>query len=539
MLTEYGLDAAASNQRRDLAVRSQPSEAATPAATRKRNSLASARSLAGRLRLWQARHSLEAIYASAAAMAGGWLFLFWRYSLFRVGKVPRFGFGEVKPESQLALDLAAFVLIWAGYLGGYHFLRRSRKWIGAMLGAIAGSVLLAVVLNALLYPMGALDFYHYLMTVDMAFRHHVNPYLVTYRQLPAPDVWAKYGFVFNLPLGYGPGWLLLSLLPAPLAGLTDVMRTVFVYKGYTLLLFAGTAVAIWWQQGKGRAGLLAAYLFVANPLVLFEGLANAHNDVMVALFLVLAVVALEKRSLLALPALVASALIKFTTAPLGLLFLAWMIYRRWPLKRVLASAALCLPVMAAAILPFWSGGRLIGGMMRGSTAYLRTFYSSSLLSLGREWAIVSGRADPNALIRYGVLILGALTILVVALSRRRTSPIPAALAILLLVTQLATNLFPWYLVTVVPLIAMYNEEQERWYLFMATLLGLVYYPISTWVWARLPKDPPAVHIYQALLLTVPILVYLEYRLGQFLLPHLRFTRRPRGMDRHYPPLPGA
>ena len=128
--------------------------------------------------------------------------------------------------------------------------------------------------------------------IKLAYSYERNPYLTTffaYRH----DPFALPAFLINVPLFYGPVWLLASALPVAIAGFASVVGLLLVMKLCNFFLLAATGFAIYQSPADSRDGVLAAYLFLANPLVVFEGIANAHNDVlmtaliMAALFVLL------------------------------------------------------------------------------------------------------------------------------------------------------------------------------------------------------------------------------------------------------------
>ncbi|MHB0877748.1 MAG: glycosyltransferase 87 family protein [Anaerolineae bacterium] len=485
----------------------------------RRDGASSGRLLASVPRLWPwafggdgviaaiARHEF---LAPLALTVIGWTVLAWRYPVTRLIDLPAFWFGAVKPHYRLIPDTLALGLVWLGYLWGYLWLRNARTRARAAMIGLGLSLAVASLANVLLYPVGARDVFHYLMTLDIYVKHHANPYLVVYASLPQ-DIFARYGFVFDAPLGYGPGWLFLSLLPAPLAGFESVLRTLLVYKGYNLLLVLGTAWVIWEYRGRGKAGLIGAYLFALNPLVLFEGVGNGHNDVLGALFLVLAVVALQRRSWLSLPFLAVATAVKFYTAPIALVFAVVMLRRRWPLSRMILSGAAALAVVALMAAPFWDGGAMLAGLRTGSQEYMRGLYSASVLSLAREAATELGLASAGTVEMVSGLTLAALTLGVALLGRRRTDAAPTVGIVLAGAMLLATNFLPWYLLTLVAVIALERGEGSLGYLFPGTLLGLLYYFFSIGSWWRMPSRPLLVHLVEACVITVPLIVFIVTR----------------------------
>ena len=81
-----------------------------------------------------------------------------------------------------------------------------------------------------------------------------------------------------------------------MVGFETIVTLLGALKLFNVVLLALTGLLIYRSHGDDRAGWLGVYLFLANPLVLFEGVGNAHNDVLMTLFLVAALVAFRRKS---------------------------------------------------------------------------------------------------------------------------------------------------------------------------------------------------------------------------------------------------
>jgi hypothetical protein len=275
------------------------------------------------------------------------------------------------------------------------------------------------------------------------------------------------------------------------------------------------------------------------------------------LFLVAALVAFGRKSALAAPLLVLSALVKFFTAALGPLFLVAAFRDRWGWRRLAIAALLSLCVTVVTVAPFWSGGAMLDGLRR-ATAKSQEMNHVSLLSLAQQAVRtqpVAERVAPLFTLGQGcgtrsqlggtplgtggatntcrswwiplsvreTFVSRAATILFVALAlmvavavARGRSLEEAAVDTLLLFLLLMTNLYPWYLIPIVAVLALHSDRLSRAYLFAATGLGLAYYPF--YVFARFGHHWPelTIHLFLAPFLTVPMLVFLGAEVGRFL-----------------------
>jgi hypothetical protein len=355
-------------------------------------------------------------------------------------------------------------------------------------------------------------------------------------------------FLVDVPLFYGPVWLIVSGWPFTLVGFSSVGSAVVTLKLLNVGLLALTGLLLFRAAPGPRVGWQRLYLFLANPLVLFEGIGNVHNDVMMTLLLVSAFVALRSRSPWAGGALVLSALVKPFTIVLAPLFLVASCRQRLGWRRAGATLALCGGLIVLIVLPYWADGAMLAGWHKGTTKS-QDMDHVSLLSLAHQaarsaptaawfvplrtmnptcWSVPGLRASspsssetrscrrrwvPFPMMKERIRIVFLILFLLVGgamvVAAARGWPVEsAAVGVLLLFLLLLTNLYPWYLIPVFALLVMRPTPRGLGYLFVATTLGLAYYP--AYVFARIDRPLPELqrHLFLALFLTVPILLYL-------------------------------
>ena len=511
---------------------------------------------------WSARRlnttrAVLALWLLALAAAAGWgLFASW-YSLpanetnthFAFEKIPG-GFASLILRGTLLLFLTLGVI----YAAGYILLSRQQRLSQGAKTAIVLFISLPAIANLFVYPVGALDVFNYMIELKLAYGYGENPYLVTFAG-HRDDPFALPAFLVNIPLFYGPVWLIAYGLPVAVAGFGTIMGLLGALKLFNLGLLALTAVLIYHSQENDRAGWVAVYLFMANPLVLFEGIGNAHNDVLMTLFLVAALLAFRRKWAIGGPLLTLSALVKVFTIVLGPLLLAVTLRDRWGWRRVALSGALALLVVVISVRPYWADGAMIDGLRQG-TKMSQEMNHVSILSLSHQVVktpSVSPRLDPLFAIESkvpsfvlgtsspmpdweakpfprhlsiedkktiitrvcaGVFVALALAI-AVAVFRGRTME-AGIVDTMMLFSLLLTNLYPWYLIPIVACLALWQSRRGLAYLFVGTTLGLAYYP--AYVYARFGSgwDELTLHLFLALFLTVPILIYLIAGFSGFL-----------------------
>ncbi len=472
------------------------------------------------------------LLALAAVSTVQWLLLYRWYGLldnrdnthFAFEKIPGWWDNPIMRET-----LVIFLVVSAAFATTLVLVRTLDTM--PMLGAL-GVIALVVgpaLANVWLYPMGALDVFNYLVELKLTYHFDQNPYIVTFEAY-REDPFALPAFLVTVTLFYGPAWLLASGIPGLVTGYDDVITTLVGLKLFNVVLIGITALLIAWYHRNRRLAWLGAAMFAANPLVLFEGVANAHNDVLLTVFVVGAMLALERRSPLAGPLLALSALVKLYTVALAPIFIVVALRQHWSWKRIGITVVLTAVTVVATATPFWGDGELVDGL-RAGLEESQEMDHVSLLSLTRQYQqnqIAEDRPDTEfALSRpsfeivpldqqdetrrwfTAAFVAGAL-LLAWSVWKGRP-PALASAETLLLLYLLLTNLYGWYLIPVIALLALYPDRLSRWYVVIATTLGLSYYGAFVYGhfnsgWSRF-----TVHQFLALFLTVPILVYLLTR----------------------------
>lgn len=226
---------------------------------------------------------------------------------------------------QQSLDVGAVLLALYSYWHGYRLLDSSAN------GATRAVVIVAsglAFLNAALPPFSSNDVYAYVSQGWEQYHYHLNPYLRNVRSIagaqhdPMLCEWFKqdlcaYGFLFarleSLLARLGDGNLYLTML---LFKMTDLVA----YAANAWLIFViGTRLNI-------KRVDLALYLYLWNPMILIHQLSNGHNDLLMAVFVMLAIYfAVIELWPLVLPAIVVGLLVKWIAGvvlPFAFVFVA-------------------------------------------------------------------------------------------------------------------------------------------------------------------------------------------------------------------------
>jgi hypothetical protein len=281
---------------------------------------------------------------------------------------------------------------------------------------LVGFPLLFLALLLRVYPATSVDLYDYLFRGRMLARYGANTFVQVPQDFLADSLF-DYAAWRRAVTAYGPLWEGMSWLTARLVGerphatiaiarfvspglstvysgytpaaALELLRLMLAFKGLAALGFLLCGAAIWGALGRiaPERRRLGLYLWLWNPLALWESVGAGHNDAWMALFIVLAVWAfsprqgdketrrqgamrpgapvslsssrLVSRSVWVFLALTAGGLIKFLSLFLGPVFLGAALRRlpdwRTRARLVLVAGLVCLAFAALAYAPFWAG----------------------------------------------------------------------------------------------------------------------------------------------------------------------------------------
>jgi hypothetical protein len=323
---------------------------------------------------------------------------------YRYNQLSLFGFSWVNPLARWDM-LGALGLEGLLYWVGWRAARRARgraAWMIVIWGALASGLALLFV-----YPLGSTDIFDYIVHGRMVGIYGANPFVQTGYDFPR-DLFFPYMGWPGASSAYGPVWEIMAGITARLAG-NGIIANVLAFKALNGLFLAGSigmvAAILRRMRSAERAGdgdglggpahdnVLAGVLLLAwNPIVLYETLANGHNDIVMMFWvLVAAWMLLNRRFTLTMLALLMGILVKFMPALLlpaaGLIALRELPGMRARVRFVLTIALVGGALLALAYAPFWQGPSVLGVARR------QQLFTTSLPSLIYIWLTPSLGAD--------------------------------------------------------------------------------------------------------------------------------------------------
>jgi hypothetical protein len=250
---------------------------------------------------------------------------------------------------------------------------------GAALWLILGFGVVFAVTMAFVYPITAVDVYGYIVQNLVLLDYHANPLVTPAATFSEDSMMFMAGGWAKAPAPYGPLAILLGTIPTLLVG-RNVLANLLLFKCIfsAALLFEAYLVYKILLNYAPRFALVGALFMVWNPQALFEYSANSHNDVILMLFVLLAILALtRKHHVLAFGLIIASVLFKYTTLLLVPLFFLYSLSQLTPWSKRLSYAGqsllLGVGLTVALFAPFWAGPATFQNLLDQDNQYISSF----------------------------------------------------------------------------------------------------------------------------------------------------------------------
>lgn len=159
------------------------------------------------------------------------------------------------------------------------------------------------------YPFLSRDIFNYMFYAKIVTYYHQNPYAVNPLSFPG-DPSLRYVVVPHILFPYGPTYLAASIIPSFLSG-GNMIASYFLFKLFSIGTYAsGVYVLGKWKKEWG-------VFFATSPVILVEGVINAHNDLFTLTLALWGIYFLfHKKERLARVFLLLAGLVKFFGLPL-------------------------------------------------------------------------------------------------------------------------------------------------------------------------------------------------------------------------------
>ncbi|MFH1781743.1 MAG: hypothetical protein ABH835_03980 [Patescibacteria group bacterium] len=390
-------------------------------------------------------------------------------------------------------SVALFSLASAGlivcYLFGYKKIRGLAASPSLIKAIIAFSMIFSIIL-VLIPPVGSGDIFNYILRSRILTEYGENPYLTTTSTIPqdlfyhySPEEWHE------IPMQYGPVFAFVSIGSSFLAQ-DRFMGNQLLLKIFSVLVHIGNILLIIGILSiiRPASKAVGVFLYAWNPLVLFEVANNAHNDILMAFFVLLSIfLYLKKKYLWVLPVLVCSILTKYVTLLLLPLFLYFVI-KKVPREKlawlILKTGFICLLGTVVFYWPFWEGWKIFNSL--AVQTKLISFFNFSLIpmlifgltqlaSLVMPIDIFEAISLVRLVAFYSFLI-GYVCLMYKIIKNPAKEIVYSTFIIIISYVAIGVvSLQSWYFLWFFPLAALIDKKWVRATLFLLTAVGLLSY----------------------------------------------------------------
>jgi alpha-1,6-mannosyltransferase len=245
-----------------------------------------------------------------------------------------------------------------------------------------------------LYPVTATDLFQYVLRARVWVVHGANPMTVAPAAFPDDPLLPFAGEWKGIVSPYGPAWELLAAGIASL-GFTGAVSGALAYKAVACVAYLVCLAVLDWGTRRGAepgANVRSLMLFAWNPLVLLQGVGNGHNDVVMLAWMLLAMVAWQRRLagewaswLIASAAVALAVLTKASAALMGLLLVVVVLRDQLGWRRrgtaLVGMATVTAALTLLAYLPFWPPWQSIAGVLDE----MSNRYTYTIAAMVRLW----------------------------------------------------------------------------------------------------------------------------------------------------------
>jgi hypothetical protein len=372
--------------------------------------------------------------------------------------------------------LALLPLFWKGY-------QQISKADNPPIRTIVGFAAVFCLFAFLTIPFHSTDIFGYINRGWQETHYGQNSYTQFLNNIPnwQQDPMLRWHWIYN-PNPYGFLFTLLARLLCWL-GNGNWLLTLALFKATNVLTYVMMAWIIW--SASRRLPYLksatALYLFLWNPLILMHHIANGHNDILTGLFVGLALyLAITKRYLWIVPALVAATLLKFAPGVLIPVAIIFVIKNKsWKIAALSCLIGLALfGVVSFPYLRDWNS--LLLEDMRGNATLIDNSLHSLLIHIFENLArVFSGLAPFHSFVNSAIKTVLRVGLLIFLLYQWLKIPkdftvrkltFKTVLILFALICVASSKFNAWYLGIILPS-ALLLEDDDDWLRRLVVLIS--------------------------------------------------------------------
>lgn len=387
--------------------------------------------------------------------------------------------------SQKIIETIFFMGLWTGIAVLYFYFIKNCNMIFPNLKSLIKFVLIVAVLFIIILPMTSTDIFYYIGTGWSEAHYGVNPYYISVNELMENNEQASQdvmllkmkGIWSGQTIVYGPIWPLVCNILSHLS-FGNLGLALFLYKIFNLLLHLANTYFVYKIANQSKK---YSILYALNPLILFEGLSNVHNEMLVIFFILAAIYFLitRRKILPAIILLACATAVKYFAILLAPFFVLYYYRKENILRKIAYSflwALVFLVVLGACYSLYMQDFYVLKGILTQQGKFANSFFTSiAIQNFG--FVIILSR---GCMLAYIVLyIIGIVRLFVYPKEYTWEEMMQKYNGLLLLfIFMTITNLQPWYFIWILPTVFWQKDNTQKLLQAMtviATLSTIVYF----------------------------------------------------------------
>lgn len=386
-----------------------------------------------------------------------------------------------------------FVGVFIGLFILYIYMIKNVNKLFVSNHSLTKYIIIVSAIFCIMLPMTSTDVFYYIGTGWSEAKYKINPYYTSVNDilkqqeeaeqqldkmlLKTPAVWRDQTIV------YGPIWPMICKI---LSGLSfgNVGLALAIYKIFNLILHLINCYIIYKLTNKKKFVLL----YALNPMVLFNGLCNVHNDILsIALILIALYFFKQKKNVALTVIFTALATAVKYYAILLIPFLIIYYYRKEkPLKRIVYSilwAILFVTVLIATYCIYMRDFEVLKGIMTQQNKFTNSIFLVFYINQGREFASAASKVCMFAFI---MIYLITIVRLIFTRKVRFTKCMRTYNNLLIMFIFLTiTGFQSWYAIWIFPTIMWQKGKMVNLILAITLAIELakgLYFALNEWWW---------------------------------------------------------
>lgn len=373
-----------------------------------------------------------------------------------------------------ATQTILYIVILAILAVAYFAIVKRRKEIFKNIKEVFIFIAIISLIFVAVLPFTSSDIFYYLGVGRIDSKYHQNPYYTTIKEFVEQGENSKYlqadkvleqgynNYWADTTVVYGPVWQLVCKLVAGVS-FGNIDFALLIFKLLNAFVHLCNCYLIYKISHKK----IFTLLYGLNPLVLIEGIACVHNDIFVALFMLLTLYFLtQKKNLVATVVFLAIATaIKYFAIILLPFVIIYYFKEEKPLKRFekcIQYGLIFLIVFAIPYIFYVRDAQVLSGLFVQQEKLAKSFY----IILNEYF---KGPDIPATTVNH--ILLGAFTIIyfftcIILLNKKeiclRNEMKKANYFVMAFLFLLITNFQPWYVIWLFPLLMWQSSENIKW-----------------------------------------------------------------------------